>query len=60
LQAFAQGWSPDGTQILFHRAAYSGTDTQVGGFYILNLHSKRIRRLTPVRIRYDAQAAWGK
>jgi len=60
LQAFAGGWSPDGTQIVFHRAAFSGSDTQVGGYYILNIRSKQIRQLTPVRIRYDTQVAWGK
>jgi TolB protein len=60
LQAFADGWSPDGRQIVFHRMAYSGSDTEVGGFYIFNIRNKHIRRLTPVRIRYDAQAAWGR
>jgi Tol biopolymer transport system component len=67
LQAFADGWSPSGNQVVFHRMAYSGSHTEVGGFYILNLslkhiintRSKRIRRLTPVRLRYDARAAWG-
>jgi hypothetical protein len=51
---------PGGTQILFHRAAYSGTDTQVGGFFVLTMRNKHIRRLTAVRIRYDADAAWGR
>jgi Tol biopolymer transport system component len=60
LQGVPDAWSPDGTQILFRRLRFSGTDTQVGGFYILNLRSKQIRRLTPVRIRYDTEAAWGK
>jgi Tol biopolymer transport system component len=60
MQAFAQGWSPGGTQILFHRAAFSGTDTQVGGFFILTMRNKHIRRLTAVRIRYDTDAAWGR
>lgn len=60
LQAFADGWSPDGTQVLFRRMAFSGTDTEVGGYFILNLRTKHVRRLTPVRIRYDAEAAWGK
>lgn len=60
LQAFADGWSPDGTQILFHRMAFSGSDTEVGGFYILDLRSKHIRRLTHKTLRYDARAAWGK
>jgi Tol biopolymer transport system component len=67
LQAFADGWSPDGTQIVFHRMAFSGSNTEVGGFYILNLSlktivdnaRKRIQRLTPVRLRYDVRAAWG-
>jgi TolB protein len=68
LQAFADGWSPDGTQVVFHRMAFSGSNTEVGGFYILNLslkhivdnaRSKRIRRLTHVRLHYDARAAWG-
>jgi Tol biopolymer transport system component len=60
LQAIPDAWSPDGKQILFRRLKYSGTDTQVGGFYILNLRSKQMRRLTPVRIRYDTEAAWGR
>lgn len=58
LQAFADGWSPNGKQVVFHRMAYSGSHTEVGGFYVLNLSlkhiintSKRIRRLTPVRLR---------
>jgi Tol biopolymer transport system component len=68
LQAFADGWSPSGTQVVFHRMAFSGSNTEVGGFYILNLglkhifhnaRSRHIRRLTPVRLRYDARAAWG-
>jgi Tol biopolymer transport system component len=60
LQAFTDGWSPDGSQVVFRRLAYSGTHTEVGGFYILSIGSKHIRRLTPVRIRYDALASWGK
>lgn len=60
LQAFADDWSPDGTEIVFRRLAYSGIDTEVGGFYILDLRTKHIRRLTPVRLRYDAKAAWSK
>ena len=68
LQAFADGWSPSGQQVLFHRMAYSGSNTQVGGYYILNLSlkhvinagRKHIRRLTHVRLRYDARAAWGR
>jgi TolB protein len=60
LQAFADAWSPDGTQIVYRRLAFSGTDTEVGGFYVMNIRSKHIRRLTPVRIRYDALSAWGK
>ena len=66
-QAFADDWSPDGKQVLFHRMAFSG-NTEVGGFYILNLtlnildnpRGKHIRRLTHVRLRYDARAAWGR
>lgn len=68
LQAFADGWSPSGAQVVFHRMAYSGSNTQVGGFYILNLrlehiinaNRKHIRPLTHVRLRYDARAAWGR
>ena len=67
LQAFADAWSPSGKQVLFHRMRFSGSNTEVGGFYILNLSlkhilnapSKHIRRLTQVRLRYDARAAWG-
>jgi Tol biopolymer transport system component len=60
LTAQADAWSPDGRQILFRRLLLSGTDTEVGGFYIMNLGTKRIRRVTPVRIRSDARSAWGK
>jgi TolB protein len=68
LQAIADAWSPDGTQILFHRMALSGSSTEVGGFYILHLSlnnivenaSNRIQRLTSVQLRYDARAAWGR
>jgi TolB protein len=60
LQAIPDAWSPDDKQILFRRLKYSGTDTQVGGFYILNLHNKQTRHLTPVTIRYDTEAAWGR
>lgn len=66
-QAFADDWSPDGKEVLFHRMAFSGSNTEVGGFYILdlsveniaNVNSNRVRRLTQVRLRYDARAAWG-
>jgi Tol biopolymer transport system component len=60
LQAFADAWSPDGTKVLFRRMTFSGIDTEVGGFYILGIRNKTIRRLTPVRIRDDALAAWGR
>ena len=48
--------------------AFSGSNTEVGGFYILNLslnnifnaNSKQIRRLTHVQLRNDARAAWGR
>jgi Tol biopolymer transport system component len=67
LQAFADGWSPSGTEVVFRRMAFSGSHTEVGGFYILNLrlktivnaNSNHIRRLTHVRLRYDARSAWG-
>jgi TolB protein len=67
LQAIADGWSPNGRQVLFHRMVLSGSSTEVGGYYILtlrpahikNVPSKRIRRLTSVRLHYDARAAWG-
>jgi hypothetical protein len=60
-------WSPNGRQVLFHRMAFSGSSTEVGGNYIFTVKlahiktvpSKRIRRLTRVRLRYDARAAWG-
>jgi Tol biopolymer transport system component len=60
LQAFASGWSPDGTQILFRRMKFSGTDTEVGGYFVLDLPTRHVRRLAPVRLRYDSSAAWGK
>jgi TolB protein len=65
LQAFADAWSPGGAQVLFHRMAFSGSNTEVGGFYILNLRylfnaDRHLRRLTQVRLRYDARAAWGR
>lgn len=58
LQAFADGWSPDGKQIIFRRMAFSGTNTEVGGYYILTL-GVRVTRLTHLQLRYDARAAWG-
>jgi Tol biopolymer transport system component len=59
LQAWADGWSPDGTQILFERLNTIGPE--VGGYYVLNLHTRHIRRLTAVRIHdNDPRAAWGK
>jgi Tol biopolymer transport system component len=63
LQARADAWSPDGTQILFRRAAFSGTDTEVGGIYILDIHTKQIRQLIHLRLTSDALApgaAWGR
>lgn len=67
MQAFADGWSPNGTKVLFRRMAFSGSSTETGGYYILTVGikhiktvpSKRIRRLTSVRLRYDGRAAWG-
>ena len=60
LQARADAWSPDGTQIVYRRMAFSGTDTEVGGFYIITIGSKHIRRLTQVRITSDELSAWGR
>jgi Tol biopolymer transport system component len=60
LQAFADAWSPDGRQIVYRRLAFSGTDTEVGGFYIITIRNKHIRRLTHVRITSDELAAWGR
>jgi Tol biopolymer transport system component len=61
LQAYPQDWSPDGTKIIFERFRYSGCCSKAGSFYILNLRSRKIRRLTAVRIvNYDAEAAWAK
>jgi Tol biopolymer transport system component len=60
LQAFADDWSPDGSSILFHRVAFSGTDTQVGHFYVMNLRRKHIRQLGHVLITGHSRAAWGK
>jgi hypothetical protein len=61
LQAFPDGWSPDGKQIIFQRMSEPGCCTEVGGFYILNLGSKQIHRLTSLRIHdNDARAAWGR
>jgi Tol biopolymer transport system component len=60
LQAYADDWSPDGSEIVFRRLSFSGNDSEVGGYYILDLGTKHVRRLTPVRLTYDAQAAWGR
>jgi Tol biopolymer transport system component len=68
MQAFADGWSPDGRQVLFRRMAFSGNSTEVGGYYILivrvahikTVPSTRIRPLNSVRLHYDARAAWGR
>jgi Tol biopolymer transport system component len=59
-QAFADGWSPDGTQIVYHLYRFSGCCTEVGGFYIINVRTKRVRRLTHVRITSGEAAAWGR
>jgi Tol biopolymer transport system component len=61
LQALADDWSPDGNQILFGRFRFYGTDTSVGGLYIMNLRTKRIRRLiTHHRVDAGQRAVWGK
>jgi Tol biopolymer transport system component len=57
-QAYALDWSPNGRQIIFLRFRFSGCCSKAGGYYILNLRTRHIRRLTPDRITYDAQAAW--
>jgi Tol biopolymer transport system component len=60
LQAFADDWSPDGAQIVFHRVTYSGTDTQRGGFYRIDSDGKHIRRLATTPVTSDsARATWG-
>jgi Tol biopolymer transport system component len=59
IQALADDWSPNGRQIVFHRVASSGTDTQRGHFYILDLRGKHIRRLTRLYIARTDRAAWG-
>jgi Tol biopolymer transport system component len=59
-QAFADGWSPDGTQVLYTLYTYSGCCTKVGDVYIINFRTKHIRRLTHMRITSDALAAWGR
>jgi Tol biopolymer transport system component len=60
LQAFAEDWSPNGSQILFNRVTYSGTDASAGGFYIMNLRTRHTRRLTLVRTNAGERAAWGR
>jgi Tol biopolymer transport system component len=59
-QAFADAWSPYGTQVIYTLYAYSGTATKVGDVYIINIRTKHIRRLTHMRITSDALAAWGR
>jgi Tol biopolymer transport system component len=59
-QAVADAWSPDGTQIVYRLYRFSGCCTEVGGFYIINVRSKQIRRLTHVRITSGEAAAWGR
>jgi Tol biopolymer transport system component len=61
LQALADDWSPDGNQILFGRFRFSGTDTSVGGLYIMNLRTKHIRRIiTHHPVDAGQRAAWGE
>ncbi|HXY16704.1 MAG TPA: hypothetical protein VEH79_00865 [Gaiellaceae bacterium] len=60
LQAFADDWSPNGAQIVFRRVVYSGTDTQVGAFYVMDGNGQHIRRLARMRVTTDSsRAAWG-
>jgi Tol biopolymer transport system component len=59
-QAFADDWSPDGKEVLFHRVTYSGVDTQVGHFYVLELAGRHSRRLAGPRITGDSRAAWAR
>ena len=59
LQALAEGWSPDGSHILYQRSRLSGTDTSVGDFYIIDRHGRHQRRLTFMHVTADARAAWG-
>jgi hypothetical protein len=55
LQALADAWSPDGTQILFNRLAGS-----IGRFYIMNLHTRHTRELTVKRTSKWDRAAWAR
>jgi DNA-binding beta-propeller fold protein YncE len=66
-QAFADGWSPDGTQVLFsyfHISPFPtscpGPGPEIGSLHILNLQSKRIRQLTSLGVSRDDVAAWGR
>jgi Tol biopolymer transport system component len=59
-QAFPDGWSPDGTQIVYRLYRYSGCCTEIGGFYIVNVRTKQFRRLTNLRITSSESVAWGR
>jgi Tol biopolymer transport system component len=65
-QAFADGWSPDGTQIVYRLYRFHGCCTEVGDYYTINLRTKQIRRLThmdfpgPANPNSNELAVWGR
>jgi Tol biopolymer transport system component len=59
-QAFAEDWSPNGTHILFNHVAFSRRHASRGGFYIMDVRTKRTGRLADVRTNQYSRAAWGR
>jgi Tol biopolymer transport system component len=60
-QAWAGSWSPDGTQIVYRLFRFCSPGcSRIGGVYILNVRTGRVRRLTHMGVGTDSVAVWGR